>query len=77
MLTTSKLVAELDILLTLEQFKLAVPDTLACYVSYGTGIMFETITLPVSDITGICQGPLSLLRWDPLSFSLVQVPQEV
>lgn len=56
------MLAEIDILLNLEQYKMAVPSALACYLSHGTFIVYETIVLAVSDIIGLTQNPLSLLR---------------
>lgn len=71
------MVAKIDIFLTLEQFQQAVPNTLASYLPYGTRIVFETITLPISDVIGPSEKPLSLLRWDPSNETLSQVSQEV
>ena len=72
-----KLCAEVDIMLTLEQYQQAVPSTLASYLSYGSWIIFESIAIPISDILGLCHNPLSLLEWDPLSATLSQVSREV
>lgn len=69
--------ADLDILLTLQQYKQAVPGTLASYLSYGARIIFESISIPVSDILGLCQNPLSLLRWDASRGTLSQLSPEV
>lgn len=69
--------AELDILLNLEQFQLAVPNTLASYLSYGSRIIYESLAIPISDILGHSQTPLSLLKWDPLHATLSQMSQEV
>lgn len=74
---TQQLVAEVDILLTLQQYQRAVPDTLASFVPYGTRIVFETVTIPITGIIGPCQRPLSLLRWDHMSATLLQVSEEV
>ena len=41
---TSEVHAEMDVLLNLEQFRQAVPDNLACFVPYGTYILFERIS---------------------------------
>jgi hypothetical protein len=71
------LFGDLDVLLTLQQYQLAVPNTLARYLSHGARIIFESITIPVSDIVDLCQNPLSLLRWDASSATLSQVSQEV
>ena len=40
--------AEVDALLTLEQYKQLVPDTLACRLAYGTLIRFEHFSVPIS-----------------------------
>lgn len=69
--------AAIDVLLTLEQFQQAVPDTLASYVSYGTRIVFETIAVSISHILNVCQQPLSLLKWDSSNKTLSQIPREV
>lgn len=71
------MVAKIDIFLTLEQFKQAVPNTMAEYLPFGTRVVFDTVTLPISDIVGISEKPLSLLRWDHSSETLSQVSQEV
>ena len=68
---------ELDVLLTLEQFQQAIPDTLACFLLYGTLIIFETIAVPIADILGVCQQLLSLLTWDPLHGTLLRVCEQV
>ena len=68
---------EIDILLNLEQFQQAVPSTLACYLSHGTRILFETITIPVSDISGLTENPLSLLTWNLECETLLDLSQEV
>ena len=69
--------AEVDVLLTLEQYQEVVPETLACYDPYGTLIRFETITIPVSHISELGQAPLSLLKWNSSSQALPQVPRDV
>ena len=63
--STGELIAEIDLLLTLEQYRQAVPDTLASYLHHGTRIVYETVTIPVSDIVGVCQKPLSLPKYNP------------
>ena len=68
--------ADVDVLLTLDQFRMCV-DTLARYVPYGTRIIFERITIPISNIVSKCQEPLSLLRWDPSTSSLNQLGPQV
>ena len=75
--SSSQLFAAIDILLTLEQFRQAIPDTLASYVSYGTRIVFETITISISHILSACQRPLSLLKWDSSNKTLSQISSEV
>lgn len=62
-------------LLNLEQFKQLVPGTLASYIQYGTLILYEVISVPIADISGVCEAPLSLLQWD--GTTLHQVTQEV
>lgn len=69
--------AEMDVLLTLEQFQQAVPDNLACFLPYGTYILFESISLPVKCVIDVCEKPLSLLKWEPSVKSLVRVDHEV
>jgi hypothetical protein len=64
------LCAEVDVLLTLEQYQQVVPETLASYLAYGTRIHFERITVPVSHICGLCETPTSLLKWDASNRSL-------
>ncbi len=69
--------AEVDVLLSLEQYRQLVPCTSACYISRGTLIRFESISVPVSHISELCQAPCSLLNWDDSSQTLLQVPQQV
>ena len=69
--------AEVDALLTLEQYKQLVPDTLACRLAYGTLIRFEHFSVPISHISELCQKPHALLEWDISSQTLLQVSQEV
>ena len=71
------LFAEIDVLLNLEQFKIMIPDTLASYLPYGTLIKFETLSVPISNISGLCEAPHSLLRWDSSTLTLAQVAQQV
>ena len=73
----SEMYAEMDVLLTLEQFQQAVPDNLACFLPYGTYILFETISLPVECVVDVCGKPLSLLKWEPSLKTLVRVDHEV
>lgn len=73
----SELYAELDVLLTLEEYRMAVPDTLACYLPYGTYIIYETTPLPIKSIIGLCTKPLSLLRWDSSNKTLLRLPEQV
>ena len=54
-----------------------VPDTLASHLAYGTLIHFERLSVPISHISGLCQKPHSLLKWDALNHTLLQVPVEV
>jgi hypothetical protein len=61
---------EMDVLLNLEQYQQAVPDTLACFLPYGTYILFESISLSITSIVDLCDKPLSLLRWDPTNKTL-------
>lgn len=68
---------EVDVLLTLEQFQQVVPDTLACYLSYGTLIRFERTSIPISHISGLSQIPHSMLEWNVSSQSLLHVSREV
>ena len=56
---------------------MAVPDTLACYLPYGTYIIYETASLPVKTIISLCTKPLSLLRWDSSSNTLLRLPEQV
>ena len=67
----------LQVLLTLEQYRMAVPHTLACYVPYGTLIMFDSMHVPLSDILTLCQTPLSLLRHDHVTQTLMRVDEQV
>lgn len=69
--------AEVHVLLTLEQFQQVVPDTLACYLPYGTLILYEAISLPITHIIGLCEVPHCTLRWDATSRSLLQVSTQV
>ena len=41
--------AEMGVLLTLEQFQQGVPDNLACFLPYGTYILFESCNISSSD----------------------------
>ena len=56
--------AKIDILLSLDQFKELVPDTLVCYLAYGILIHFETIDVSVSNVYEVREKPHSLLIWD-------------
>ena len=56
---------------------MAVPDTLACYLPYGMYIIFETVSLPVESIIGLCMKPLSLLRWDDSSNTFLHLTEPV
>ena len=70
--STREVIAEIDLLLNLEQYKQAV------HLHHGTRIVYKTVTLPVSDIICVCQEPLSLLKYDPDgNETLSQVSQEV
>ena len=69
--------AELDVLLTLQQYRMAVPDTLACYLPYGMYIIFETVSLPVDRILGLCTKPLSLVRWDDSTNTMLHLSEPV
>lgn len=69
--------AEVDVLLTLEQYQQMVPSTSACYVSYGTLIRYETISVPISHLHELRQAPHLLLNWDAASQTLLQVSQPV
>lgn len=69
--------AEMDILLTLEQYKQAIPETLACYIPYSTLILFESIEVPITSIVNVCNKPLSLLRHDSSTRNLRRVDDEV
>ncbi len=69
--------ADVHVLLTLEQFQDAVPETLACYVTYGTLILYEKISIPIIHITGLCEVPPSILRWDAANKCLLQVSTQV
>lgn len=71
------LYAEVDLLLTLEQYQQLVPETQACYVPYGTFIVFERLPIPISDIISEGQKPLSLLKWDSSGRTLQQLSREV
>lgn len=71
------LYVEVDMLVTLEQYQQLFPDTLACYVPFGTLIIYQKIAVPLSHISGVCQRPLSLLRWERSSGTLEQVCQQV
>lgn len=73
----STVYAEVDVLLNLEEYQRCVPDTLACYLPYGTQIVYEKILIPVSSIISECQKPLSLLKWDNLNKTLHQVEESV
>ena len=57
----------------MEQYRTAVPDTLVCYVPYGTLIVFDTMQVPLADVLSLCQTPLSLLRHDHSTQTLVRV----
>ena len=61
------------VLLSLDQFRQVVP----AYVSRGTLIMYETVEMAVHEILGLCQKPLSLLKWDPSTSVLSQVCEQV
>ena len=63
--------------MTLEQYRMAVPHTLTCYVSYGTLILFDTMQVPISDVLSLCETPLSLLRHDHSTQTLKRVDEEV
>ena len=39
--------------------------------------MFETMTLPISDIICLCQKPISLLRYDHSTQAVLRVDEEV
>lgn len=69
--------AEVDMLLTLEQYKQAIPETLAYYIPYGTLIVFKRIEVPITDMITVCDKPLSLLRHDSLSKTLSRVDDQV
>ena len=73
----SDIYAEVDMLLTLEQYQYCVPDTQVCYLHHGSFIIFEKVTISVSSIVCESQKPLSLLKWDPLNRTLHQVGQLV
>ena len=60
----------------LEQYRMAVPDTLVCYVPYGTLIIFDTMQVPLADVLSLCQTPLSL-RHDHSTQTLVRVDEQV
>jgi hypothetical protein len=68
---------EVDILLTLEQYQQLVPETLACYLPFGTLIIFERSSVPLSHVSGVCEKPLSLLRWENSSQTLEGISQQV
>ena len=69
--------AEMDVLLTLEQFQQAVADNLACFLPCETYILFESISLPVKCVIDVCGKPLSLLKWEPSVKTRVHVDHEV
>lgn len=69
--------AEIDVLLTLEQYREAVPSTLVSYLSYGSLIFYEHTAIPLLDIIGIHQNPLSVLQWDASNGHLSPLSQEV
>lgn len=71
------LFVDVYVLLNLEQFRQVVPDTLASYVPYGTLIMYEAMEMAVGNIVGLCQKPLSLLKWDASGLVLSQVCEQV
>ena len=56
---------------------MAVPHTLAFYVPYGTLIMFDTMEISISDVLCLSQSPLSLLRHDHQTQSLIRVDEQV
>lgn len=56
---------------------MAIPHTSACYVPYGTLIMFDTMQVPISDVLTLCQTPISLLRHDHLTQTLMRVDEQV
>lgn len=64
-------------LLTLEQYKQAIPETLASYIPYGTLIVFESIDIPITDIINVCDKPLSLLHHDSSTRTLLRVDDQV
>lgn len=72
-----ELYAEVDVLLTLEQYQQVVPATLASYLAYGTLIHFETISVPVSNISDLCETPHSLLKWEASSQTFCRFSQQV
>jgi hypothetical protein len=74
------LYAEVDLLLTPEQYQLAVPDTLARYFASGSFIVYERSVIPVSHVLGLTRSsekPQSLLNYDSTSRSLSQISKEV
>lgn len=73
----NELFAEIDVLLNLEQYQIMIPDTLASYLPYGTLIKFETLVIPISHISELCEAPHSLLKWDSSTLTLDQVSQQV
>lgn len=69
--------AEVDMLLTLEQYKQAIPGTLVYYIPYGTLIVFKRIEVPITDMITVCDNPLSLLHHDCSTKTLSRVDDEV
>ncbi len=65
------------ILLNLDQFKIAVPDSLVSYLAYGTLIHFQTMDVSIQDIYEVCGKPHALLIWDSSIAELTQMDREV
>ena len=53
------------------------PCQLQAYHMEHTYILFESISLSITSIIDLCDKPLSLLRWDPTSKTLVQMDSQV
>ncbi len=64
-------------MLTMEQFKHLIPDSLVSYISSGTLIIFDTISVPISSLSGKCGQPVRLLLWESNSDTLNLLSQQV
>ncbi len=67
----------MDVLLTLDQFKMAVPNSLVAYLAYGTLIHYETLEISICNVCEVSATPHSVLTWDAVSAQLDRMDHEV